>query len=238
MGELKAEVKITAPIKNMNGDALSGNLSKVIVMRDGLQIKEFTDVAPGEDLTLTDSHGLTNGYHAYFAVPFGVSGEDGHRSESVRVYIGTDIPKPVEALNVFDMGADKMMFTWKRVTKGKEGGYINPAEVTYRLRNAEVKVSAGMKFLIPTDTIIELTDKQKYEYPFSLDEGSQGFKYYGLETENIAGLNGGIICVNELLRWRWSRCQFVYGTRRRARRGLPFYGQVEPQHRQKPVPLF
>ena len=189
MGELKAEVKITAPIKNMNGDALSGNLSKVIVMRDGLQIKEFTDVAPGEDLTLTDSHGLTNGYHAYFAVPFGVSGEDGHRSESVRVYIGTDIPKPVEALNVFDMGADKMMFTWKRVTNGKEGGYINPAEVTYRLRNAEVKVSAGMKFLIPTDTITELTDKQKYEYPFSLDEGSQGFKYYGLETENIAGLN-------------------------------------------------
>ena len=188
MGELNASVKVTAPVKTLKGDNITANLSKVIVVRDGVQIKEFTDVTPGNSLTMTDNQGLIDGSHTYFAIPFDASGEMGKKSEDAKVFIGSDMPKPVDALNIADK-ADKMEFTWNRVSEGNNGGYVNPAEVKYILRDVVIQEIYGSRVPVLADTISMLTDKQIYDYPFNLDEGKQDYKIYGIQTENGQGLN-------------------------------------------------
>ena len=198
-GLLKATVKVTAPDKNLKGDALSGNLSKIVVMRDGSTIKTFNDVAPGAVNTFTDDQGITDGEHTYISVAYDAAGEAGKVSGEIKAYIGIDTPKAVDNFVCTDK-QDKVGLTWNRVTEGKDGHYMDPARVSYILYTVKFETIWGMTFPVLDQKIDSLVDKTSYDYPFaSLDEGDQGMKTFGMLTSTVAGVNNDTKYANILV---------------------------------------
>lgn len=62
-GILKAEVKVTAPTHTIRGDVAS-SMTKLVVLRDGGEVKEFASPAAGQEYTFTD-YAAQPGNHTY-----------------------------------------------------------------------------------------------------------------------------------------------------------------------------
>ncbi len=93
-GELAANISFTAPTKDLNGDDLSANLTKIEILRDNVVIKTFTDVAKGAELSYTDAdENLTYGSHTYQVLPYNATGA-GQKSEATVFLTGTLVTPP------------------------------------------------------------------------------------------------------------------------------------------------
>ncbi len=93
---LEATITLTAPTKNIKGDALTDNMD-IDLLRDGNSIHVFSNVAPGATLTYIDNaDDLTLGRHTYQAIasnPYGNS----EPSEEVTVHLSTILDVPYNA---------------------------------------------------------------------------------------------------------------------------------------------
>lgn len=132
-GALSATIALTAPTTDVDGNAVAGPLT-VEVKRNGELVKQLTDVQPGAALQFTDAV-PQSGQYAYTVA---VSNADGVGAESsVSVYVGSDIPAaPANVRLVFDESKKRAQLTWDAPTTGANGGYVNPAEMTYEVRQA------------------------------------------------------------------------------------------------------
>ena len=92
-GARQIVLSFTAPSKDIKGDALESSMT-VSILRDGNQVGELTDVAPGSIQQFTDSEGLTEGEHTYQVVATNASGSS-RMSEAVTVTLSPCIELPV-----------------------------------------------------------------------------------------------------------------------------------------------
>ena len=71
-----ATITFKAPTKTVGGDALTGNLTRIELLRDGEVITTFEDVAPGEQLSYVDNdENLTGAIYKYQVVAYNADGQ-------------------------------------------------------------------------------------------------------------------------------------------------------------------
>ncbi|MDD7257814.1 MAG: choice-of-anchor J domain-containing protein, partial [Prevotellaceae bacterium] len=188
-GELKANVKVTAPEKSVTGADLGNNISKIELYRDSALVKTFTGVTKGQVLQFEDVENMTHGKHRYYALPYDAADNKGMKTDVVSLHIGFDIPNLPETMTAGDPQG-KIVFNWDFVTTGVNNCYVDPAKIDYKLYTIAFETLWGMPFPVLNQEIETVTNKNSYEYSaINTDEGEQDFKYFGVQTKNEAGTN-------------------------------------------------
>lgn len=189
-GAPKSVVTVTAAWKDFSGNDLTTSLSRLDVYRDGQIIKTFKNVNPAQTKVFVDY--IAGGAHSYQAVPYDQDGEIGQKSEVVKTFVGIDAPSAIDAIELADNGSS-VGFSWNAVNTGVNGGYVNPAEVTYNVWSMQI-VDTWLGQMLDYDQLLGTPQGvTSFEAPFNTDEGVQEYKYFMVEPENEAGLGEGAI---------------------------------------------
>lgn len=135
-GVFSAEISLKAPTRNVEGDAV-GTLQKVVVERDGKEIKSFENPAPDAELEFTDTP-EKGGRYKYTAAAYNASGRG--LEAFVEAVIGYDAPAApvnVQAKETSNLG--EVSVTWNKVTTDSQGKDLPDGLVKYKvyLRNTE-----------------------------------------------------------------------------------------------------
>ncbi|MBQ9556356.1 MAG: hypothetical protein IJV05_09035 [Muribaculaceae bacterium] len=117
---LKATVSFTAPDKAFDGSALTTNLTKVEVLRDGVVVNTLEDLVPGSAQQFEDE-GMTIGNHTYTAIAYNENGK-GQKSPTITVFffeaqdipytVVFDDPSVLNVLNIIDANDDGNTWEW------------------------------------------------------------------------------------------------------------------------------
>lgn len=185
-GALSATVSVTAPAKNIQGDNLTGNL-KVDLYRDGNFVESKDDVAPGAAISFTDvlPAPATYMYQAVAANEY----DYGEKASKVRRYVGIDIPTDVDGTpNITETG-NGLHLTWNAVGNvGRNGGYVNPAEVVYNIWNNEYRPTiTGGVILDHQEQLTSVTGETSADIELNTEEGEQTTKYLSVVATSSTG---------------------------------------------------
>ncbi len=168
-GALTATIATTAPLKAIDGSSLSGTL-KLELYRDGQLIYTDDNVAPGQAWSYTDSE-ATGGSHTYQIYPYNESGI-GQKSNKAAVYVGIDTPQDVTNVVATDL-TESVRLNWDAVPeKGANGGYVDPAEVVYRIWQCE----PGSTFVFSSEPVATVQGQTTVTLPFATNVGEQDFQ--------------------------------------------------------------
>ena len=128
-GELKATVTFTLPTTTISGDELDGNT--VLIATVECESSVTVEGKPGEKLTATVAT-LQGDNTISITVAAGVNVG---KKATVSLFTGEAIPGKVVDFTVTP-SADFMSLTlnWSAPTEGYDGGFINPANLTYTVR--------------------------------------------------------------------------------------------------------
>lgn len=126
-GSLSGEVKGKAPLTTAAGAQLSGNVTvKLTVDRSKTETKT---VAPGAAFSFSQT--LTEGIHNFELVVANAAG-DGPRLAQAK-YVGIDAPAAPANVKLAAAADGKAHLTWTAPAIGMNDGYIDPAQLTYRI---------------------------------------------------------------------------------------------------------
>ena len=171
-GSLRADISFTAPETSYNGNKLS-SLSKIEVFRNKTVIKTYTDVKPGEKISLQDNP-TKAGLYNYKVVAYSDKGS-GDEAE-VEKFIGVDVPGKVTNISVKEAEDGKITITWDAPTEGMNGGYIDENTLIYTvLRNGWKPIAEATSERTATDPMEDLR------------EGVQGVMQYQIMVKTDAG---------------------------------------------------
>lgn len=126
-GELKAKVSFTLPTKDSDGNDLTG-ISKVELYNTDRLAASASGVAPGARCVLEDTE-ANQGNNRYSVVAYGEDGTKGIAAQ-VSGWVGMDVPQVPEDIRMTEL-ADGVHLTWTLPESGLNGGYVDPAGVTY-----------------------------------------------------------------------------------------------------------
>lgn len=186
-GELTATLSFTAPLKNIGGDDLDGNLTKIEILRDGKIIKTLEDVVPGSEQSVIDKDTeIINGINQYTVIPY-VGDHDGTVAQ-VNLFIGTDIPMKVTGLKGEDLG-DQIKFSWQEVPNiGQNGGVVYPAGVEYKIYAAFPEFFMGYVVNIEYHELATVTGTGEAIVDYEeLSLGEHETIYFGVSSSTKAG---------------------------------------------------
>lgn len=179
-GAKLANIVVKAPTTSIDGNALTANLTRIVLYRGNDSVKEFENVAPGATLNYVDEEIEEVGEYTYQAVPYNADGI-GRRSEKVTVYLGSDIPEAVKNVKATDLQT-QVMLTWDKVGEtGYRGGYVNPAEVEY------VIYACYPGTTITDEAVASVKDADSYVLDFDTNEGEQVYQTWYVAANNEAG---------------------------------------------------
>lgn len=169
-GRLSVDVSIGVPSEKVNGDELN-SLEKIELYRGNILLTTFVMPTPGSTLSYTDE-GVGQGINNYLAVAYNEEGGKGIDGET-SVYAGIDIPTPPTNVQLKDMG-DYVLLSWDAPTTGVNGGYVNPAALTYNVVNSYgYSMAWGVEGLS-----LELRPEMT---------GAQSYLVYGVAGQSTAG---------------------------------------------------
>ncbi len=129
-GALNGDLKFVAPTKAVDNSELT-EITKIEVAKGGEVLATIENAAPGAPLSVpvaVDARGIyTYDVTAYNSHGVGLTA-------SVSAFIGVDDPDRVYNIAAYDNFDGTATFTWDAATdKGVNGGYIDPASITYRI---------------------------------------------------------------------------------------------------------
>lgn len=177
-GALSATIQVTAPTQCADRTELTA-ISKVELYRDNELIGQQDNVTPGAVLDFTDDAIPASGTYYYHAVAYNESG-NGVKSEKLPLYIGIDQPGAPENVEAVDHGTT-IDFSWNAVTTGMNGGYVNPADITYEVWKLEVSPF----FVLFQDKLASVTGQTSTTAEYNTDEGEeQDYTYFAVRTIN------------------------------------------------------
>ncbi len=131
-GALSATVSCTLPTKTIAGEPLT-NINKVELLRnDTLVSTLYSGLTPGGNASFLNKV-KTDGTYGYKVVVYNASG-NGRASSVQQAFVGCDVPGAVDgkSIKVVDNGTS-LNVSWQAVTQGKNGGYVDPAKMSYNL---------------------------------------------------------------------------------------------------------
>lgn len=176
-GALEANLTFTAPAKAINGNALEGNVD-VKIYRDNELVNTLTGVAAGSAQSWKDTNVENGKIYTYYVVAANESG-DGLKSEKVSTFIGIDEVGDVANIQVTGTTANTISMSWDAVA-GKNGGYVNLADVKYAVVSMHVETYWIMQYLVIDDVLGTVTGATSGTFNYPVDEGEQDYKYFGV----------------------------------------------------------
>ncbi len=176
-GALEANLSFTAPAKAINGNALEGNVD-VKIYRDNELVNTLTGVAAGSAQSWKDTNVENGKIYTYYVVAANESG-DGLKSEKKSVFVGVDEVGDVANIQVTGTTANTISMSWDAVA-GKNGGYVNLADVKYAVVSMHVETVWFWQVLVVDDVLATVTGQTSATFDYPCDEGEQDYKYFGV----------------------------------------------------------
>ena len=176
-GALEANLTFTAPAKAINGNALEGNVD-VKIYRDNELVNTLTGVAAGSAQSWKDTNVENGKIYTYYVVAANESG-DGLKSEKKSVFVGVDEVGDVANIQVTGTTANTISMSWDAVA-GKNGGYVNLADVKYAVVSMHVETYWIMQYLVIDDVLGTVTGATSGTFNYPVDEGVQDWSYIGV----------------------------------------------------------
>ena len=176
-GALEANLAFIAPAKAINGDALTGNVD-VKIYRDGELVNTLTGVAAGSAQSWKDTNVENGKIYTYYVVAANESG-DGLKSEKKSVFVGVDEVGDVANILVTGTTANTISLKWDEVA-GKNGGYVNLADVRYAAVSMHVETYWIFQYLVVDEVLGTVTGATSGTFNYPVDEGVQDWSYIGV----------------------------------------------------------
>ncbi|MBE6304780.1 MAG: hypothetical protein E7082_02490 [Bacteroidales bacterium] len=128
-GELAATVEFTMPALDLNGETLESEKDITVSLVSNVETVTVTG-KPGERVSgVVKTEQGTNIIKVVPENEYGVGVES-----SVTVYTGVDVPLPAKLTSVRVSEDNRTVtFSWETTTEGKNGGFVDPAFVTYKI---------------------------------------------------------------------------------------------------------
>lgn len=181
-GALEVNISFTAPAKAIDGNNLTSNLTKVEILRDEEVVNTIEDVVPGSEQNWKDTEVENAKTYNYQVVAYNASGA-GQKSEKASVYVGIDVPGALDEIALTDQ-VNSILVNWEKVgTEGANGGYVDPAQVTYNVWNTAYNSYYGWV----ANEVIGTSDGESFTYEYNTDEGDQDFLYLAVQPVNEVG---------------------------------------------------
>lgn len=159
-GKMSANYKLWMPVSNVDGSDGSVRLDYSIML-DGVTVKEGI-AQKGQPLS-----GVIEvaepGMHSFAAV---ASNEVGLGARTmVNLYVGPGVPSAPQGVKAVTNADNTISLTWDAVTTSADGGYIDPAEVTYVIYRGGTEIASGIQSTSYMDTppMPEKYVKMEYE---------------------------------------------------------------------------
>lgn len=174
MGSEQAIVRFTMPLLNEAGDNLGSDINLEATVTTSAETKTLIG-KPGDPMNVE----ILNG-QGYGNVTVTVSNTAGASNPAtVRVYTGQDVPAPVTDLVVTCSEDNRTMtLRWTQPSEGANGGYADPAQMTYVIRHS----SGGGSYTRVGET------QGVCEYVYSIPESYPlAMHYLAVSGSNVAG---------------------------------------------------
>lgn len=169
-------ISFKAPQNAINGTKLQSITKIEVKVKDGNAIKTFDAPTPGESLSCNDEN-ATKGLNTYYILAYNESGA-GKRAE-VTAFVGNDTPAAPDNITVSGNEDGTLKLSWTAPEKGKNGGYINKAQLSYAAYTVDDDGYAELyKDNIKTSSI-SLADID--------NTGDQRLEYFGVQAANKDG---------------------------------------------------
>ncbi|MCM1066675.1 MAG: choice-of-anchor J domain-containing protein [Muribaculaceae bacterium] len=149
---LSGKLTFTAPTLSYGGAELSGELVAEVRL-DGEDYATL-DVTPGQEVSVDAT--LTEGAHGFTVFVSNEAGEGPRTGYSW--YVGIDGPAAVGDLTLSSNALDEPVISWTAPTVGRNGGYIDPAQLTYKVVRQPEAVTVAENIRTTT-----FTDKGKFK---------------------------------------------------------------------------
>ncbi len=130
-GSLTGHATIMAPSSLYNGTHVSEPVEIIVEAHNEIIAQKTADYGSQTVIPLTMENAGMYSFKAYARNSAG----EGPKSVIRNVWVGTDTPEAPEVSAEYH--DSKMHLTWTAVTGSINGGYINPSEITYNIRDNE-----------------------------------------------------------------------------------------------------
>ncbi|MDE6541518.1 MAG: carboxypeptidase regulatory-like domain-containing protein [Muribaculaceae bacterium] len=171
-GQYAATLKWTNPTHTFGGEPVKA-FAKVEILRDGVAVGTASAAQPGAESEYTDVAGSSGGAaHTWTVVAHTAAGAG--VPASVSVFVGTDIPAAAEGINVERLGTNSARISWKPVTLGANGGWIDTGSLTYSVKRLpdNTLVAESLTETEWTETGVETSGNYSYEITATNATGS------------------------------------------------------------------
>ena len=182
-GAEKAVVTVTAPGRSYDGSKLTAKLSHLDILRNGVVIKSYEDVAP-EAIKVFVDEDVTSGTYTYQAIPYDENGERGQKSPIVEKFIGVDALAAVTNIHPTGTTANTITLAWDPVV-GQNGGYVDAASIEYNVYTLHVESNGYYNYLVVDDLVASVTGETQATFDFPVDEGNQEYQYFGVSAKSL-----------------------------------------------------
>lgn len=173
-GQLQATLTFNAPHQTVIGDPLE-RIAEIRIYREDQFLGNITNAAKDYAATYVDTN-PQNGFNNYTIVACDAQGNAG-LEVTRRVYVGMDAPDTPNNVRIVEEDNGNITITWEAPTKGQNGGYVNPDELSYDI----ARVMGGQQSVV--DSYLDLAP-----YTDEVDQtGTQNILYYGVSARNTMG---------------------------------------------------
>lgn len=174
---LKANISFRLPTKTVAGKTLAA-VTKVVVTRDGVTVKEFGASKPGATLSCDDNSPVA-GFNNYTITAYTA---DGVGTPTVFAgYVGLDKPAPLTNVKATDIKTG-VKITWDKASaRGTNGGAVLTNDVTYNAYR--VRISDG----VTSQQLLGSATENSFTENFNSAEGEQAVRLYSVGAKNSKG---------------------------------------------------
>lgn len=170
-GEKKATLKFTLPLKSIDGKTAAG-ITKVEIYRNNSLLTTISSgLTDGGQKTAEDPY-APRGINLYRVTAYNAHGKG--LSAETEVFVGEDVPGKVEDAKLEDLGNGTIKLSWKAPSKGANGGYVNPAGMTY-----DVSLYGTSMPQTVTETVLTAST--------SIESGTQKTIWYDITANSSMG---------------------------------------------------
>lgn len=129
-GTAPVNIRFKTPVKDTEGNNLEA-ISKIEVFRNTNELVKSLEITEtGKQVSVIDTKGA-RGMTKYTVVAYNEHGI-GERAE-VEIFLGKDLPGAPRDITLTDEGNGILKLTWKAPEEGANGGYCDPANLTYNI---------------------------------------------------------------------------------------------------------
>lgn len=173
-GGMRVTLNFNAPTRSIAGNELD-TVDSIFIERNDTIIGKLAKTNAGEACQFVDNNVKMTGNNTYKVTASNASGKGTARS--VTVFVGTDIPQAPE-VKLSDKN-NSVLVSWNAVTRGKNGGFADPTNITYSLYEFDLYGYSQQLANGLTGTELNV--------PMKTQEGSQGVLQVALTANNKVG---------------------------------------------------